>query len=384
MMRSSRLDVLFEVLRSPDVKPTLPMLTAAVKRGNEKAVECLLKNGADPQWFFSLNIKHCMKYLDLFTACGVNINDKFPDGDTLLHKVCWQIKPDYVAKLIKCGADVNAVSNAGTTPLDLTMHGSFQREPKQLQIFRLLLKCENIKLDGLFPNLVQSHRADLVTCLLSHGVVEGISAARAPILYTTLDMVGRTFAEAVRNDDLELMVECFAALKCFLPGWSEPASLVGWMKVVGDNPEIAEVVHNVLRDFLEQSEDPPPEFVQYALLYNARFEILEINSDSWAKSPIHLNHFSAENGLQAIQLAAAMALDPDASMKHVLTILEHAAQMTQNFPKSERDALLRAVTDLIANLRKSPVEKISDRALIIVDQFLTKFPFGALTRQDFE
>ena len=88
---------------NPDAGLSFPPLMSAQARGHDDLVQLLLQHGANPD------------------TMNPQIN---PGRNTPLHSVCAQRKVDILARvkaLLESGADVNALTTAGHTPLDMAL-----------------------------------------------------------------------------------------------------------------------------------------------------------------------------------------------------------------------------------------------------------------------
>ncbi|MDR1591124.1 MAG: hypothetical protein LBR92_04000 [Puniceicoccales bacterium] len=110
------------------------------------AAQILLENGANTNDFRALQsinviaiyegIQGVREWLDLLVQKEVNINERDPNGNTLLHQVAHdynlEVAQSMAQLLLEFGAEINATNNKDQTPLDITL---------ELQGFFDLIKC---------------------------------------------------------------------------------------------------------------------------------------------------------------------------------------------------------------------------------------------------
>jgi ankyrin repeat protein len=89
----------------------------------------LLERGADPRIADSRGLNalfYCLRVADveLMLRHGLGLQERMPDGGTLLHHLCWYYQGtivrnrsavDLIGFLVRCGIDINACNNAGET-----------------------------------------------------------------------------------------------------------------------------------------------------------------------------------------------------------------------------------------------------------------------------
>lgn len=151
----------------------------AVARGDSKAVDLLLRYGADPnkvdrikQGPLRSSLKAedptCMKML---IKAGANVHQRDNWKQTpLIAALFYQNPETYMAPLIKAGSDVNIQDHTGSTPLIQAAAGN------HLQALRLLLENGagvNIR-DNLertaFHHAIKSNAVEAMAILLTHGI----------------------------------------------------------------------------------------------------------------------------------------------------------------------------------------------------------------------
>jgi len=137
-----------------------------------------------------------------------------------------------------------------------------------------------------------------------------------------------------------------------------------------DNEKVGRLIHEALTNYLNQlGEDhhPPIQVERYVAKYNLRYEMAEMDPNSWTKSPGPVHFISTLHGPDAIKLASALALDPAGDMGQALEILHFVARKAaeQNVPAEDLQKLLNAVSELHEKLQDSLDPDVQKRAVAL-------------------
>lgn len=84
----------------------------------EKSMDIRITNSAGIGLFHSAAFGRNFEAIKYLIDKGFEVNEKFEDGQTVLHLACDAGDLEFVKYVIEQGADVNAIDNRGTTPLN--------------------------------------------------------------------------------------------------------------------------------------------------------------------------------------------------------------------------------------------------------------------------
>jgi hypothetical protein len=198
-------------------------------------------------------------------------------------------------------------------------------------------------------------------------------------------------AAALQEGNRKRVDRWITAVKNCLPDPKAATLLAEWAPLCIHDEKLSKRIHTGIERFLKERGDerdgePPLVVLRYVTGHNARGTREEVVAKLNAAKlkPVGIredfaiigNYSAAEHGPLLIELASAWAQDPDEShMVHVLAILRFVEENAKKAPRAVRARLHNDVVELLAELFKSKIPELVERATQIRD-FLGKAPFA--------
>lgn len=159
------------------------MLACEYENTDEKVIKYLIQAGANPNARDNYNssalyLTHNFKVMQCLLENGTDPNLQNMDGETILHRLCVERKPDFkkIQLLVEHGLDLNIQNNSGYIGLE-RLFSTYIINNEQLPIDQLQyfidhgLKFSNFTIvlqDSLFHNCLRQNKFSLLLTLITH------------------------------------------------------------------------------------------------------------------------------------------------------------------------------------------------------------------------